>query len=183
MTRLVWLQLELVATSLDLSWLPNSPLSPRPINTIKWISKEVPSSPCHRWRISALDTIYAPILRSPRFLQVTFPQLRMTAVTLAPFTRPISFPEAAILMHSEAIAWLVTCQCFPSLFTIAWLATCFPALFTIAWSLTSYALFAILYPVASFPALFIVAWLVTCFPAHFTMVYPITRFPTIFTIG
>ena len=61
------------------------------------------------------------------------------------------------------IAWLVTCQCFPALFTIAWLATCFPALFTIAWSLTSYALFAILYSVASFPALFIIAWLVTCF--------------------
>ena len=100
-TRLVWLQLELVATSLDLSWPPNSPLSPRPINTIKWISKEVPSSPCHRWRIPALDTIYAPILRSPHFLQVTFPQLRMTAVTLAPFTNPISFPEAAILMHSD----------------------------------------------------------------------------------
>lgn len=55
------------------------------------------------------------------------------------------------------IAWLVTCQCFPALFTITWLATCFPALFTIAWSLTSYALFAILYPVASFPALFIIA--------------------------
>lgn len=81
------------------------------------------------------------------------------------------------------IAWLVTCQCFPALFTIAWMATCFPALFTIAWSLTSYALFAILYSVASFPALFIIAWLVTCFPAHFTMVYPITRFPAIFTIG
>ena len=267
MTRLVWLQLELVATSLDLSWPPNSPLSPRPINTIKWISKEVPSSPCHRWRIPALDTIYAPILSSPRFLQITFPQLRMTAVTLAPFTKPISFPEAAILMYSDGgslvtealgtrlqwnqsqdcfsthvtinyqfffahgkwvpityfpifdtiqyvfprlwpftqgvsltwhrltgwlvtcfpalftIAWLVTCQCFPALFTIAWLATCFPALVTIAWSLTSYALFVILYPVASFPAPFIIAWLVTCFPAHFTMVYPITRFPTIFTIG
>ena len=81
------------------------------------------------------------------------------------------------------IAWLVTCQCFPALFTIAWMATCFPALFTIAWSLTSYALFTILYPVASFPALFIIAWLVTCFPAHFTMVYPITCFPAIFTIG
>ena len=38
MTRLVWLQLELVATSLDLSWPPNNPLSPRPINTINWIS-------------------------------------------------------------------------------------------------------------------------------------------------
>ena len=101
MTRLVWLQLELVATSLDLSWPPNSPLSLRPINTIKWISKEVPSSPCHRWRIPALDTIYAPILSSPRFLQITFPQLRMTAVTLAPFTKPISFPEAAILMYSD----------------------------------------------------------------------------------
>ena len=101
MTRLVWLQLELVATSLDLSWPPNSPLSPRPINTIKWISKEVLSSPCHRWRIPALDTIYAPILSSPRFLQITFPQLRMTAVTLAPFTKPISFPEAAILMYSD----------------------------------------------------------------------------------
>ena len=53
------------------------------------------------FRISALDTIYAPILHSPRFLQVTFPQLRMTAVTLAPFTKPISFPEAAILMYSD----------------------------------------------------------------------------------
>ena len=266
MTRLVWLQLELVATSLDLSWPPNSPLSPRPINTIKWISKEVLSSPCHRWRSPALDTIYAPILSSPRFLQITFPQLRMTAVTLAPFTKPISFPEAAILMYSDGgslvtealgtrLQWnqsqdcfsthvtinyqfffahgkwvpityfpifdtiqyvfprlwpftqgvfphlapldrltgymfsrafyysLTGYKCFPALFTIAWLATCFPALVTIAWSLTSYALFVILYPVASFPAPFIIAWLVTCFPAHFTMVYPITRFPAIFTIG
>ena len=77
--------------------------------------------------------------------------------------------------------------CFPALMTIY--TRRFPSLGTawpvdwLTWSLTSYALFAILYPVASFPALFIVAWLVTCFPAHFTMVYPITRFPAIFTIG
>ena len=64
--------------------------------------------------------------------------------------------------------------CFPALMTIY--TRRFPSLGTawpvdwLTWSLTSYALFAILYPVASFPALFIVAWLVTCFPAHFTMV-------------
>ena len=159
MTRLVWLQLELVATSLDLSWPPNSPLSPRPINTIKWISKEVLSSPCHRWRIPALDTIYAPILSSPRFLQITFPQLRMTAVTLAPFTKPISFPEAAILMYSDGgslvtealgtrLQWNQSQDCFSTHVTINY------QFFFRAWQVgTNYIFSHFWYHSVCFPAL------------------------------